>query len=310
MTTNANLSRTDAFYHHLIDVTTYLRGASFRDELKLDQAGLLSFHWADCQSTCLLEKSEVMYSPRGQARLGWLMHGLEKLKQIPTWLRGPQNTMQSNLYDTYDNFLEMPFRNILDAGKDLLISTTGQAGPYLPLMSHRWQDREIFRDFVIKKILTKKMPLRHFRIRSKLEGMVYFQGEDMDAFPVKLVQIMPSGLLFQWSSPILYTKLSEEKRAFFQIDLSKFSDVYDLSGRNSKSLNFRVDTYNFFKPGLPGPQSGAGNEVFLFVKFQDMRLESASEIFRPLVEAHYCEIRKACSKLMAGPVQIIEVAAA
>ena len=232
----------DNYYNHLIDLNSYLKGSAFHEVLKLDDLGLLSFHWADCQTTCLLERAEVMNSERGRARLSWLDHNLKKLKEIPTWLRGPMSTLHSNLYDTYDNFLEMPFRHALDAGKDVLISTVGEAGPYLPLMSHRWQDKKVFKDFVSKKILTKNMPLRHFRLRANLQGVVYFQGADIDAFPLTLVQMMSSVCLFRWNSPIIYSKLVEERLASFQINIQDLKEVIVLH-RKSKVEFRRKDTF-------------------------------------------------------------------
>ncbi|MBI2520125.1 MAG: hypothetical protein HYV97_06900 [Bdellovibrio sp.] len=297
----------DNYYDHLIDLNSYLQGAPFHEELKLDAAGLLSFHWADCQNTCLLEIAEVLNSARGRARLDWLNHNLQKLKEIPTWLRGPVSTLHSNLYDTYDNFLEMPFRHALDAGKDVLISMVGEAGPYLPLMSHRWQDKSVFKNFISKKILTKKMPLRHFRIRSNLKGLVYFQAADIDAFPLTLVQIMSSGCLFLWNSPIIYSKLVEEKLASFQIDIRALREVHGVGEKTSGPLNFCVHNYKFFRSGIPGPQHGPQNEIFLFVRYKDMHAiergggtETVEEFFKPLLDRYYNEINQACSSLLTG----------
>ncbi|OFZ17272.1 MAG: hypothetical protein A2X86_02130 [Bdellovibrionales bacterium GWA2_49_15] len=307
----------DNYYNHLIDLNSYLKGSAFHEVLKLDDLGLLSFHWADCQTTCLLERAEVMNSERGRARLSWLDHNLKKLKEIPTWLRGPMSTLHSNLYDTYDNFLEMPFRHALDAGKDVLISTVGEAGPYLPLMSHRWQDKKVFKDFVSKKILTKNMPLRHFRLRANLQGVVYFQGADIDAFPLTLVQMMSSGCLFRWNSPIIYSKLVEERLASFQINIQDLKEVHGLRTKSAENLNFCVHNYKFFRSGVSGPQHGPSNEIFLFVRYKDMHpigrggsMESVEEVFKPLLEKYFHEISKVCIELSAGSAAPILVPAA
>ena len=297
----------DCYYDQLIDLNSYLQGAPFHEELKLDDVGLLSFHWADCQSTCLLAKSEVLNSSRGRARLNWLNQNLQKLKEIPTWLRGPISSVRSNLYDTYDNFLEMPFRSSPEIGKDVLISTVGECGPYLPLMSYRWQDKRVFKDFVNKKILTKKMPLRHFRIRCNLPGIVFFHSPNIDAYPLTLVQITPNGHLYKWSSPIIYNKLIEERLASFQINIEVLKEVHGIKGKIADNLNFCVHNNNFFSSAMTYPQHGPNNEIFLFVRYQDMHpagrggsTETVEEIFRPLLNQHYGEIRNVCSSLMGG----------
>jgi|GEM_PF-5003787 len=353
----------DDYFENLITLTSYLKASPLDDELALveklpkeslphhhrilrsgpseinfslrpEKAPVLGtppfrFHWADCSDTCLLEKMETRATKRGQMRYEHLLGDLKGLEQTPVWIRGAFQTVHSNLFDLYEHFLDMPFRKALDAGKDILISTSSQAGPYVPLMSHRWQEKNILREFILRKILVKKMPLRQFRVRSNLPAKIFFLGSDVDDVKLELIQITGNGFLFRWKSPRLRAKLQENGRCYFTIDISNVNNYYQIETKQEaeNSLQFWCFSHSFFRPSMRGGahSTGPDQEEFLFVRFSDMRegggttfeknilgevvagdirnAKRAASFFTPFLNFYGAAIRHIGGKLMGGLVK-------
>jgi len=299
----------DPFYDDFIDLRNYFDCDDFGSSISLGKNSSLSFHWANCSTTCLYERNEAQQKHRGKHRLTRLLNFLERFKDTPVWIRGPIETKKITLFELYDWWtMGQSRQNVNTESQNMLVSLHNQAGPFVPIHSLRWFNPDEYRLFVLKKILTGPMTLRQFRLNTDIPVVGFFHEQDVDSFKLGIHQILPSGILFKAQGASFRIKFSHNDYLNLVIpahelisckeiptpEIKEFFDQIDLSApRKETRLNVRLSRrILYFYGNHEGLEIEKGGHHFFFAKFEDFENQheglsvSIKDIFKPVVNKY------------------------
>ncbi|MBP9682932.1 MAG: hypothetical protein KBD76_16145, partial [Bacteriovorax sp.] len=144
----------------------YLGAKELTEHLRL--TGELSFHWANWDQTCLVQRKHYK-NFNNNFHLMKLNQKLQGLKNRPIWLCNKVKVMKSDLYSLYESYLDSRLRLTWFERKDeILFSFESEHGPYYTLTSMKWLDNDLYSQFVMKKILLEQYTLRSFRLNASI----------------------------------------------------------------------------------------------------------------------------------------------
>lgn len=216
-----------------LNITKHLEQDNLYHDLKINQTGSLSFHWADWVETCLLQSHITNSDYALSKRMGDLKDNIEMLKFTPVWLDKSGRRIKATLYELYQSYFDPRMRMILFEGpKDrFLVSLQGPQGPFIDVPSLRWFDKDIYLNFVFLGLIKKNMPFRKFRLR--FNAPADFISKDQNLFSMIKIschQITREGII--WTLPrSSITKILEFSNLIFKVNFSSMlKEVMDLYG--------------------------------------------------------------------------------
>lgn len=269
-----------------IDLVSYLQEGKIDEFLILDKKWPIHFHWSNWENTCLFQRSNLHKDKNNEKRCTDLCKGLEELKNVELFFRFKGVTLKKSLFDLYENFVEDKLKLLWFSSEEneIQISFTNISGPYISLTSLRWFDPEIFRKFIFRKILTRQMDLRNFRINSELPVNCYFSDSVGDHENVKLHQISKSGLLFKIRGNSTLVKFQNSKIIKLQLNLSPF-----MQGAQERIISIFVDNSIMnINRNTRNNKMNSFQEYFLFIGFKDFdenfHFKGLESIFVPYLE--------------------------
>jgi len=300
------------------ELLRYLKDSSLLTNMPLVSSEALSFHWANWSESCQFQKNYLFDNAKSCERYFDLNQAVDSYKQVPVWMKNRQKTIQSNLFDLYQCYSDSRIRSTwFDREEEILVSTTQESGPYITLSSMRWMDKSIYSQFVYRKILTQHMPLRGFRLSSKIPVQVSFDASPLKTATFNIHQISEHGLLFYIRGHHFFNLMEQSEKLSFNINLRPFlevshagvqetlhrleqQDFYLVNPENDKLTTISIHSNVLDKyDNKKNFRLSANDEFYLFVKFKDMNNESNSirlkKLFKSLVtkfEHQFNEILK------------------
>ena len=154
----------------------YIESAQLNEKYHLNKLGTLNFHWANWKNSVEVVRDVLHVNDNG-IRLKELEESLYYLKDTPVWLRSKLGSLQTDLYHLYECYLDPRLRyGWFDRQQEIFVSHGTDAGPYSPLKSMRWFDRDIYAKFIFVKLVNGQAPQREFRLGIDIEmGEQQFQ---------------------------------------------------------------------------------------------------------------------------------------
>lgn len=204
----------------------YLANVKLDHELTVTADKMISFHWANWNVTCRMIKEGPLCLYTKEAIIDELDKRLEKLRDQKIWVKDKIKTIESNCYDLYNFYLDPRVRQTWFTQKQsTLYSDESQKGPFTLLTSLKWKSRETLSYFIYKKILSENQQLRQFRLNANLKFKIKvdeFVQNDSFGF---IRQFNNNGILVQFPSRGLKSKLKNKSSIKFEFDLKDMQSI-------------------------------------------------------------------------------------
>lgn len=294
----------------------YLKEAPLRSNYYLNEQKTLSFHWANWKETCLFQKENFFKEGTQIKKLEGLYKELETLKEIIVWIKSSEKTLKTTMFDLYEFYLDSRVKLYwFSENSKVMFSIGNELGPYNPLSSKKWFNIDIYRAFLYRKILTKFMPYRSFRLGMSIDVNCYFNKMKTESTVMTIHQVSEYGLILKIKDQRDLQKFKESHSVQIELDLERFTTTKSMDykqtleyfGDADKSENprdksifvFGTKLINFYSNDL-NTNGGNGKEFYIFARFEDFKNEysilSLKDVFVPLVtkvERHFKQELKA-----------------
>jgi len=202
----------------------YLRNHPLNECIDFDESSILKFHWANDRLASdyigYLKDEDV----KTKKRIKSLKYEIEKLKEVPIWLRGKTGQIKSDLHNLYMSYLDPRIRSKWFEIEDILVSTYYESGPFITTKSMRWFNKEIFEKFIYLNLLDSKRFQRKFRLNIDVPYELKTGVNPFRIIPLRLKQISDNGVLFLFEN---YTFLNEDFKnqpVILRKNISKISE--------------------------------------------------------------------------------------
>lgn len=274
-----------------IDLMNYLRNDSLRCPLSLSSNGLLSFHWANWDKTCHFLKRELPFCEKTQQRLQELDKELDALKDRMIWIKTPKKTAQAPLHTLYEAYLDQTVRHQwFEEDREVMVSLFNESGPYMPLNSMRWMDKDIYALFIQRKILTGNFQKRSFRLGMNIPVKVFFDDSSLLSTSVFLYQGSREGMLVKIHRPSDINRFLYSQKMTFHIPIAPFQQCEEAEAKTIFDEFSRFNPYaqnhrHVAPVSLDGQifkkynndlnlKSSDKKSYYFFVRYDDFHLES------------------------------------
>lgn len=284
-----------------LSLNDYLGKCDLSEHLKL--TGQLSFHWANWDQTCLAQRKHYKKF-NNNYYLTKLNQSLQELKSRPVWLCNKLKVIKSDLYSLYESYLDSRLRLTWFERKDeILFSLESEKGPYFSLTSMKWMDKELYSQFVMKKILVEQYTLRSFRINANIP-ILFKLNNDVKEYEdkVQIHQLSEFGFIFKIKDKKFLNKIQNSKVLELKIPIGHYQKVLSLtiseaflklndlqSSSNGETMIFKLESriLNFYG-NMNSAKRSTEKEFFLFARYEDLiphgHEVALKQIFEPLVE--------------------------
>lgn len=278
----------------------YLGKRELTESLALTNS--ISFHWANWEETCLYQR-KLYKNFNKNLFLSKLNSNLNELKNKPVWLCNKIKVIKSDLYSLYDSYLDSRLRlTWFERKEEILFSLDSEQGPYFTLTTMKWLDKNIYNQFVMRKILLDFFTLRSFRLNTTLPLVLKFNN-DVNYFhdKVEIHQLSESGLILKFKDKNFVNKIRNSQSIELRIPIQTFLEIsktpYDESIKVLQSkLLTKEDEYrsytldsrilNFYGNLTNSKRSGE-NEFYIFARYEDfIPMSHEAEVvnaFKPFV---------------------------
>ena len=313
------------------DMKRYFNRSDFSDSLPLTSNGVLSFHWANCEMTCDLQKEKIEHSALAKQKLQLLEEELQELKNWKIWMKCKASSIECSLYDLYESYLDPRMRiNWFNRQDEILVSLHNEAGPFVALSSMRWIDKDIYTLFVYRKILTGHMTKRDFRLSLDVPMQVYFDDKTLEPSLMTMCQASRNGVLIKINGQKDLNKLLASKqmsfrfnsRAFYQSEDKEAPEVIlNFSRENfspsdgEQEVELKLDKEILRLYGnYENMKSSDGKSYYLFVKYEDFVCQGPQKNFthamRSMVETLEKYLKESIAEIREEEIQKVDRVAA
>lgn len=279
----------------------YLGSRDLTEHLKLTKE--LSFHWANWDQTCLAQRRHYK-NFNNNFHLMKLNETLQQLKNQPVWLCNKVKVIRTDLFSLYESYLDSRLRLTWFERKDeILFSNESEQGPYFTLTSMRWLDKDIYAQFVMRKILLEHYTLRSFRLNATIP--VHFKMDnDVKVYEDKVMihQLSEFGFIFKITDKNFLNKIKHSNTLELKIPVTPYKKIEYLSIEEGlkkldqhelmveqDSMLFKLESriLNFYG-NLNNAKRSPDEEFYIFARYEDlMPIEHETElknVFSTLVE--------------------------
>ena len=285
----------------LISLNNYLGKTNLTEHLQLTDS--VSFHWANWDQTCLLQQ-QYYKQYNNNLNLFALNCTLQDLKLKTVWLCNKVEVLRTDLYAVYESYLDSRLRlTWLERKDEILYSMDSEQGPYFTLTSMKWFNKDIYAQFVMRKILVEQFTLRSFRLNTSIPVALKFDN-DVTVYDEKVCihQISEAGVILKIKDKNFVNKIKNSHTLEFKIPVSGYHNTQRLSFHDSwKKLDsdsvlhkeeqyrsYQLDSriLNFYG-NLTNAKRSGDNEFYIFARYADLMAMGhsipLSDAFAPLV---------------------------
>ncbi len=256
----------------------------------------LTFHWADWDQTCMLQRTKFKNYNNVQS-LTQLNRSLQDLKNQVVWLSNKTQVLKSSLYDLYESYLDSRLRlTWFDRKEEILFSYESEHGPYYTITSMKWMTKEIYSKFIYRKILTEHYMLRGFRLKTSIPVMLKLDKDFVDhSNKLSIHQISKHGLILKITDKNFLNKINFSRQMHLKIPINS---LFGMAAKNlddtlenfrhidweakDEYVKFTLDTriMNFYGNGKNFKHS-PDNEFYVFARYEDFLPEDHRTELRP-----------------------------
>ncbi len=214
------------------------------EEFSLCESGNMVFHWADFFETCDVIKTRMVEDEMLKLDFESRERGLQKLADIPVWIKTSSKVHQSNMYEIYEKFImnQAQFIGGIDPFGPQDISFISGTGPFKNMAIAECFNQATYKDFVLVNLLKGKLPRRDFRIRLKSKVLMEHGDDLQGATLINLEQLTTSGLLLSLDSDSFLRTPSFRGRVRLILDTKCLSDSI---GKGLSELSSHLSQYAF-----------------------------------------------------------------
>jgi hypothetical protein len=279
----------------------YLGSRDLTEHLKLTKE--LSFHWANWDQTCLAQRSHYK-NFNNNFHLVKMNQALNELKTKPVWLCNKSKVITTDLFSLYESYLDSRLRlTWFERKEEILFSYESEQGPYYTLTSMKWLDKDIYAQFVMRKILLEHYTLRSFRLNATIPVM-FKMDNDVHNYndKVEIHQLSEMGFIFKISDKNFLNKIKNSKMLELNIPIAPYKkigvmnvedafkkiDQHEIS-LEKDSMLFKLESRILsFYGNLNNAKRSADEEFYIFARYEDLLPVGHDvelvNIFAPLVE--------------------------
>jgi len=273
------------------DVRSYFELSSLNAEMNISENGQLKFHWANWSKTCLIQKQMILGN---DAKLFSIDENIDLLKNYPIWYQRKLKTVKSSLYDLYQSYMDPRLKlTWQEHQNETLVSLHHQSGPFVPLTSMRWMNKETYNLFILKKLLTGYYPMREFRISSDIEFTGELNSSPLDNAKIKITQFSSKGMIIAVNGHS-FDKVKNCQNIEFKINLREFLNLQNIgkfkykSGADDETLS--IKGHSFREHGnLYNAAFSNSIEYYFFIPYSEIEVigyeKSAIQIFGNFVKS-------------------------
>jgi hypothetical protein len=256
------------------------------EEFHLCENGHMVFHWTDFHETCDVIKERLENEPGLNLELQKKLAALERLSQVPVWIRSKVKVHQTTMYELYHQYIlnQTKLARDIDPFGPMAISFISSTGPFRELAITECFNQMIYKDFVMMFLLQNKLPKRDYRIRIKAKVLMEYGADYNQAALINLEQLTMQGLLLSIDSSFFLKEMSHQDELRFFIDTSVLANSCDKTlpelkeYLNQHALNLlyssnKKDAMTCKVSDLSVQSSFdflKNNKVFIFISYQKM----------------------------------------
>lgn len=287
------------------------------EDFPLCESGNVVFHWADFHETCDTILKNIETDSFLADDFKGRESGINRLNNIPVWVRTQSKVHQSTMHDLYQRFIFN--QNELLGGVDpfgpIEISFISGTGPFKEMAIAECFNKDTYRDFILVNLLKGKLPKRDFRVRLKVKVLVEY-GENFEkANLIQVEQLTTNGMLLSMDSDLFTREITVAPKMRVLIDTTAFSeaegmnlsDLKDHLGKYAFNLMYSSKKEDAFECNLSkfSLQSSfdflKNKKVFLFVSYKNLvssddqkrdRILGFVNQTKELVREHYLSLDK------------------
>lgn len=279
----------------------YLGSRDLTEHLQLSKN--LSFHWANWEQTCLVQRRHYK-NFNNNYQLLKLNQALHELKAKPVWLCNKIKTIKTDLFSLYESYMDSRLRMTwFDRKEEILFSYESEHGPYFSLTSMKWLDKDIYAKFIMRKILLEHYTLRSFRLNATIP-IQFKLDNDFHTYndKVEIHQLSEVGFIFKINDKNFLNKIKLSKYLELNIPIFPYKKVETMSLQDAfknidqheiniekDSLLFRLESHILNLYGnMNNAKRSAEEEFYLFARYEDLLPDGhetpLKKVFGPLVE--------------------------
>lgn len=280
----------------------YLGSRDLTEHLKLTKE--LSFHWANWDQTCLAQRRHYK-NFNNNFHLLRMNQALQELKSKPVWLCNKVKVIRTDLFSLYESYLDSRLRlTWFERKEEILFSYESEQGPYYTLTSMKWLDKDIYAQFVMRKILLEHYTLRSFRLNANIP-VLFKMDNDVQTYSdkVEIHQLSEMGFIFKIADKNFLNKIKNSGMLELTIPVAPYNKRIDAMAMeevfkriDQHEVSFERDSMVFklesrimdFYGNMNNAKRSSDEEFYIFARYEDL-LPCGHEvelktIFAPLVE--------------------------
>ncbi len=261
----------------------YLGSRDLTEHLKLTKE--LSFHWANWDKTCLAQRHHYK-NFNNNYHLMQMNQTLNVLKSRPVWLCNKMKIIKTDLFSLYESYLDSRLRlTWFERKEEILFSYEGESGPYFTLTSMKWLDKDIYSQFIMRKILLEHYTLRSFRLNATIP--VHFKMDsDVNTYidKVEIHQLSELGFIFKIVDKNFLNKIKNSTMLELRIPIAPYKRPDTMSieevfkNINQHEISVEKDSMlyklesrilNFYGNYINAKKS-TSEEFYIFARYEDL----------------------------------------
>lgn len=229
---------------------------------------------------------------------------LNELKSKPVWLCNKQKVIRTDLFSLYESYLDSRLRlTWFERKEEILFSYDSEQGPYYTLTSMKWLDKDIYAQFVMRKILLEHYTLRSFRLNATIP-VLFKMDNDVQTYKdkVEIHQLSEMGFIFKISDKNFLNKIKNSHMLELTIPVAPYKKIDALAmeevfkridqheikvERDSMLFKLESRILNFYG-NLNNAKRSSDEEFYIFARYEDLLPDGHEtelrNVFAPLVE--------------------------
>jgi hypothetical protein len=261
----------------------YLGSRDLTEHMKLTKE--LSFHWANWDQTCLAQRRHYK-NFNNNFHLLKLNQALQELKSKPVWLCNKIKVIRTDLFSLYESYLDSRLRlTWFERKEEILFSYDSEQGPYYTLTSMKWLDKDIYSQFVMRKILLEHYTLRSFRLNATIP-VQFKMDNDVHTYQDKvgIHQLSEMGFIFKIKDKNFLNKIKNSSVLEMAIPVAPYKKINHLGvddafkkidqhtfSMEKDSMLFKLESriLNFYG-NLNNAKRSAEEEFYIFARYEDL----------------------------------------
>ena len=261
----------------------YLGSRDLTEHFKLTKD--LSFHWANWDETCLIQRRHYK-NFNNNYHLMKMNQTLNVLKAKPVWLCNKMKTIKTDYFSLYESYLDSRLRlTWFERKEEILFSFESEAGPYFTLTSMKWLDKDIYSQFVMRKILLEHYTLRSFRLNATIP--IHFKMDnDVNTYfdKVGIHQISELGFIFKIADKNFLNKIKNSTMLELTIPITPYNrpDTMSITEvfKNINQHEFSVERDSMlyrlesrilnFYGNFNNAKKSTNEEFYIFARYEDL----------------------------------------